>query len=167
MADFSLGGLLGGGGGLYDDLLTPQQQSQLSGRGLLAMAGAFADAGMPSRLPIPLGAALGKAAAAMGAGRDEAALSLLKAGMTVQELKALKQKMALNDQLTPYLQRLAAGGGLPGVGAAAPAGAAPAIPGDGATAPVTAAGADPGPGGGPTAAVPSITQYGMPPRQDL
>ena len=73
MADF-LGGLLSGGGGLYDDLLTPQQQSQLSSRGLLAMAGAFADAGMPSRLPIPLGAAIGKAAAAMGGGRDEAAL---------------------------------------------------------------------------------------------
>jgi hypothetical protein len=168
MADF-LGGLLsGGGGGLYDDLLTPQQQSQLSGRGLLAMAGAFADAGMPSRLPIPLGAAIGKAAAAMGTGRDQAALSLLKAGMTVQELKALQQKMKLNESLTPFLQRLAAGGGggvpTPTEPAETPASAAP-IP----AAPVASA-TDLPPGGvppgwpGPGAIILDAGGYGMPPR---
>src|SRR4249920_2963383 len=99
MADFSLGGLLGGGGGLYDDLLTPQQQGQLSSRGLLAMAGAFADAGMPSRLPIPLGAA-------MGTGRDQAALQVLQGQKLAQEVQSLKSQLAIRQQLMSQLPQL-------------------------------------------------------------
>ena len=79
--------LFGGGDSdpyaLYGDLFTPQQKAALQardqGQGLLRMAGAFAKAGMPSRLPVPMGAVLGSAAEALGTGSDENVQNAMRA----------------------------------------------------------------------------------------
>ena len=147
MADF-LGGLLSGGGGLYDDLLTPQQQSQLSSRGLLSMAGAFADAAMPSRVPVPLGAAIGKAAAAMSGGRDEAALKLLQGQKLSQEVQTMKATAAIQQQMIDDMRKLPLDalikaihgpGGLPTAGPSVTPGAVPTAPAPPTTSPLPAA----------------------------
>ena len=62
-------------GTLYGGLLAPEQKQALAYRGLLAAAGAFGQAAMPHDRPVPIGAALGTAAAAMGSAQDEAGLS--------------------------------------------------------------------------------------------
>lgn len=56
--------LFGGGGGdasLYGGMLTPEQQQAVRNQGLLSSAAALSAAGAPSRLPVPLGAAMGQA----------------------------------------------------------------------------------------------------------
>lgn len=136
--DGLLGGSSGGDVGLYDELLTEKQRAAIndpfSSRSLAMMAKAFADAAQPSLTPKGgLGAALGDAAYLMSAGRDEAAQTLLKAGLTAQQIAALKRQAALQQQVSPYLLRMlekmdvgSAGATTPGaVPSVAPA---PAVP---------------------------------------
>lgn len=99
--------LFGGDGSAddpYADILTPAQRNQMQVQGLLAMAGAFADAAMPSRLPIPFGAALGKAAAALGAGTDAGMTSALAGAYKAQQIRDLRAKAALQGKLNPIFQ---------------------------------------------------------------
>jgi hypothetical protein len=87
--------MFGGGasdpGALYGGLLSPDQNKALAYRGLLAAAGALGQAAMPSRLPVPTGAALGSAAGAMGQAQDTAALNAMRGtllGLQGRELNA-------------------------------------------------------------------------------
>jgi len=94
------GGMFGGTGGLYGDLLTPEMKQQMAFRGLMAAAGAFGQAAMPSRMPIPIGAALGSAASAMAGAQDQGLESALKVALTGGKLQELKSKIALQQALT-------------------------------------------------------------------
>src|SRR5262245_21175104 len=83
------GGLMGGGGGgampgllssgdtdaLMQRLIMRQLQLAMQ-PDFVKMAAAFAQAAMPSRYPIPIGAAIGQAAGALSAGDDGAAKAL-------------------------------------------------------------------------------------------
>ena len=132
-------GLLGPDVGLYDELLTEKQRNAIndpfSSRSLAAMSKAFADAARPSLTPGPgLGAALGNAAYMMSAGRDEAAQTLLKAGLTAQQIETLRRQAALQNKLVPLYERVlgnmgvgGAGGTTPGVSPSAVS-PAPAVP---------------------------------------
>lgn len=110
--------MFGGGasdpGALYGGLLTPQQNSALAYRGLLAAAGAFGQAAMPSRMPIPTGAALGSAAAAMGNAQDIAGQNAMKGGLLGLQGQQLKSDIAIRNALMPIAQQLMNGGGMGG-----------------------------------------------------
>jgi hypothetical protein len=70
---------------LYTGALTdPATRAQMAQRGLLAMAGSFADSAMPTRMPTPLGAVLGHAAAALGTSNDAVMAARLQAAQTLQ-----------------------------------------------------------------------------------
>src|SRR4249920_3502052 len=105
-----LDSIFGGGAGSaddpYADILTPAQRNQMQVNGLLAMAGAFADAGMPSRLPIPFGSALGKAAAALGTGQNEGMTAAIANAYKAQQVRDLRAKAALQGKLSPIFQDL-------------------------------------------------------------
>jgi hypothetical protein len=81
--DGGVSGLLGPGfdpAALYTgDLSSPATKAQFAQRGLLAMAGSFADSAMPTRVPTPFGAVLGHAAAALGTSEDAVMDARLKA----------------------------------------------------------------------------------------
>jgi hypothetical protein len=138
-------GLLSEDVGLYDDLLTAKQKTAIndpfSSRSLAAMSKAFADAARPSLTPGPgLGAALGNAAYMMSAGRDEAAQTLLKAGLTAQQIKDLQQTAQGKAALSQILQRMLAAQ-TPGTGGTTPGVVpplAPAAPAPAATPPPVA-----------------------------
>src|SRR4249920_2745416 len=83
----------GGGGGAddpYADILTPAQRNHMQAQGLLAMAGAFAAAGMPSRLPVPFGSALGSAAAALGTGQEAGMKTAIENALAAQKVRDLR-----------------------------------------------------------------------------
>lgn len=130
LADLFGGGMFGGGS-LYGDMLTPEQKSALAFRGLMAAAGALGQAAMPSRMPVPLGAALGQAAGAMAQGQDEGALAALRAALVGQQGQALKQKAEFQNRFMQDNEKLQAavaailGGGGPST--AGPVAAAPAV----------------------------------------
>lgn len=69
------GGLLSADPGqLYGNpnLQDPAVQQAIANRGLLAAVGSFGESAMPTRVPTPIGAVLGRAAGAMGTGEDAA-----------------------------------------------------------------------------------------------
>src|SRR5580765_1639133 len=110
-------GLLGGGGDTaadapYGGLLTKAQLSALQDRKWAALAGALAEAGMPSRMPIPIGSAIGKAAAAFGgSGPKKDALEQIA---IAQKVKQAQYEYGLKQKYAPILEKLLAqqlGGG--------------------------------------------------------
>src|SRR5580765_1924970 len=149
--------IFGGGGdttsgdaALYGGLLNQAQLAALNDRKWASLAGALPAAGMPSRLPIPLGSAIGQAAKAWSGAGDEGALKVLQiqklAAETtnLKELAALRKTMSAEDKplfdaITGALRSGA--GGVPGGGPLATTG--------GGGAPVT------GPGGGSTIPAPT------------
>ena len=82
-------------GALYNGLLTSDHNKALAYRGLLAAAGAFGQAAMPSRMPIPIGAAFGQAAAAMGNAQDTSALNAMRGSLLGLQGKELNAKIGL------------------------------------------------------------------------
>jgi hypothetical protein len=140
MAAGFLGGLLGGGGDdyydLYGDLLTDKQRAALRSRemtqGLLRMSGAFAEAAKPSLLPTGgIGSALGKGAAALAGGEDEA----LKGLATAEKIREARSTRALQEKLSPLLLRqLERKNGLP-PGSLGPATTGPLTTGPGSASP--------------------------------
>ena len=127
---------------IYGDIgLSEKQRSAIQGRGLLSMAGALADAAMPSRMPVPLGAAIGKAASALGGGQDQEVMTALKA-------QQLRQEQQILQQASPYVRWLVqqylgtsgpstaapGGGGIPTAAAPAASGGGGGIPTAGAPA---------------------------------
>jgi len=142
--------IFGGGGdttsgdaALYGGLLNQAQLAALNDRKWASLAGALAEAGMPSRLPIPIGSAIGQAAKAWSGAGDEGALKVLQiqklAAETtnLKELAELRKTMSAEDKplfdaITGALRSGA--GGVPGGGPLATTG--------GGGAPVA------GPGGG-------------------
>jgi hypothetical protein len=127
-------GLLGGGGDAgaddpYGGLLTKAQISAMQDRKWAALAGALAEAGMPSRMPIPIGSALGKAAAAFGgSGPEKDALEQIA---IAQKVKQAQYEYGLKQKYAPILEKLLAqqlGGGAKPLPVAAPASPAVATP---------------------------------------
>jgi len=149
--------LFGGGDSdpyaLYGDLFTPQQKAALQARdqsqGLLRMAGAFAKAGMPSRLPVPMGAVLGSAAEALGTGSDENVQNAMRAMLYGAQAKKLQtEQQFLKDFAASQPDFMKTVAGILATGAAAPTApiATPPTPPGGplaAPAPAAAAGAGP------------------------
>ena len=93
MADPSDTGILGLLGrwddpaALYTGALSdPATRQAIQGRGLLALAGSFADSAMPTRMPTPIGAVLGHAAAALGTNQDQLMEARLRAAQSQQAL---------------------------------------------------------------------------------
>jgi hypothetical protein len=146
--------IFGGGGdttsgdaALYGGLLNEAQLAALNDRKWASLAGALAEAGMPSRLPVPIGSAIGQAAKAWSGAGDEGALKVLQiqklAAETtnLKELAALRKTMSAEDKplfdaITGALRSGA--GGVPGAGplATTAVGGAPvAGPGGGSTIP--------------------------------
>src|SRR5215471_17755074 len=128
-ADPGTGGLLGS--------LDPDTRQQLGMYGLLAMAGAFGQAAMPSRMPVPIGAVLGAGAGAYGAAMQEGLKNLsamqlqraqtqeamARAGLTQAQIDAYRQDVT--DQPPPMYGPGGAGAGTgAGKGAGGGAGAA-------------------------------------------
>jgi hypothetical protein len=105
---------------LYGGALTdPATRAQMAQRGLLAMAGSFADSAMPTRMPTPFGAVLGHAAAAMGTSGGGHA-----GGLQAAQAQQAMANVGVLNQLGPAYQSLidagrnaaaAGGGGAPGV----------------------------------------------------
>lgn len=106
-------------GALYNGLLSPQQDKALAYRGLLAAAGALGQAAMPSRLPVPLGAALGQAAGAMGSAQDQAAMNAMRGNLLGLQGQQLAWRMRLGNQLLSSLNN---GGAVPSGPPGQPAG---------------------------------------------
>ena len=158
-------GLLGGGGGgaddPYADILTPAQRNHMQAQGLLAMAGALAQAGMPSRLPVPLGSALGSAAAALGTGQEAGMKTAIENALAAQKVRDLrttaefrKQFFGDQDKLYQAIQGVIGPGGTAAPASTRSAGATP--PAGTSAGPGTA----PGAGGGllsPDLSLPSDT----------
>ena len=146
--------LFGGGDSdpyaLYGDLFTPQQKAALQARdqsqGLLRMAGAFAKAGMPSRLPVPMGAVLGSAAEALGTGSDENVQNAMRAMLYGAQAKKLQtEQQFLKDFAASQPDFMKTVAGILATGAAVP----------------TAPAASPTPPGGPLAAPAAVTPGGL------
>lgn len=115
------GGMFGGSAGL-GDFLTPEMKQQMAFRGLMAAAGAFGQAAMPSRMPIPIGAALGQAGAAMADAQDKGLENALKTALTSGKLQELKSQIAARSAGMQGLDEIAKAMG--GLGApATPSGA--------------------------------------------
>lgn len=93
-------------GALYGGLLSPQQSQALGYRGLLAAAGALGQAAMPSRMPTPIGAALGSAAGAMGSAQDQGALNAMRGGLLGLQGQELRARLGLFNNLSNLSQRL-------------------------------------------------------------
>jgi muramidase (phage lysozyme) len=122
-----IGGLLSTNpGALYGDpnVQDPAVQQALANRGLLAAVGSFGESAMPTRMPTPLGAVLGRAAGAMGTGEDEA-IKARTLGMQGQlyGAQAAQQQVYANllrgvgDPNSPIMKLAAAfQGGVPLVG---------------------------------------------------
>ena len=141
----------GGGGGtgatdsLYAGLLTPEQLAALkqeqATKGLLAMAAAFGQAGMPSRLPVPTGAVLGQVAGAMGQADETSAIQkFFQVQKLAQETQNLKLLAAMRQQQPELVKKLMEAAAAWGAGGN-PAGTAPGAP---PVDPVAAAPVDPG-----------------------
>jgi muramidase (phage lysozyme) len=117
-------GIFGGdsGGGLYGGMLSQQQQQAMAYRGLMAAAGAFGQAAMPSRMPVPIGAALGSAAAAMGDAQDTALMNALRGNLVGLQGQELRAKIGLQSQLASEQppSMYAPVGGQPGGGQPSP-----------------------------------------------
>jgi hypothetical protein len=113
---------------LYTGALTdPATQQQMATRGLLAMAGSFADSAMPTRMPTPLGAVLGHAAAAAGASGDAVMTARLQAAQSEQaraQSQLIGQRVDLLKGMGGDFQELDRA-----LGNAAAGAPAPAIPG--------------------------------------
>jgi len=149
--------LFGGGDSdpyaLYGDLFTPQQKAALQardqGQGLLRMAGAFAKAGMPSRLPVPMGAVLGSAAEALGTGSDENVQNAMRAMLYGAQAKKLQtEQQFLKDFAASQPDFMKTVADILGTGAAAPTAPTatpPATPTGPLAAPAPAAAAGTGP----------------------
>jgi soluble lytic murein transglycosylase-like protein len=121
------------GGALSD----PATQAQMGQRGLLAMAGSFADSAMPTRMPTPLGAVLGHAAAALGTSGDAVMAARLQAAQAQQasaQSQLVQQRVGLLGSLPTDLQNYYAPEGSGG-GAATP-GPAPATAGGATGGPI-------------------------------
>jgi len=102
---------------LYGGLLSPKQNSALSYQGLLAAAGALGQAAMPSRMPVPLGAALGMAAGAMGQGQQSAAENALKGSLVGLQGQHLNYEMGMGQNILNAINNgfgSSAGGQSPG-----------------------------------------------------
>lgn len=96
---------------LYAGLLTPEQiaavKREQAQKGLLAMAAAFGQAGMPSRLPVPTGAVLGQVAGAMGQVDDTSTLQkYFQVQKLAQETQNLKLLAAMRQQQPDLINRL-------------------------------------------------------------
>lgn len=115
-------------GALYGNLLSQQQRQALAYRGLLAAAGALGQAAMPSRMPVPLGAALGSAAGALGSAQDQGALNAMRGNLLGLQGQQLAWRMGLGNQFLHSLQQMGQGGGQGGFMPTAPAGTPP-VPG--------------------------------------
>jgi hypothetical protein len=104
MADDGILGLLGrmnDPAALYGGALSDERTKQaMAGRGLLAMAGSFADSAMPTRMPTPFGAVLGHAAAAGGASEDTIMESRLRNAQAQQAMA----NVGLLNQMGPAYQ---------------------------------------------------------------
>jgi hypothetical protein len=116
-----LDGLLGGGGSsldIYGDLFTDAQKEALRSQQLTntlaKLSQGFAQAAMPSRMPIPFGAALGQAAAAAAGGQDEASERMIKAMQVAEQVRQSRQEREILQKYgLPMAQRIAAGLGVP------------------------------------------------------
>lgn len=122
------GGMFGGdAASMYGDLLTPEMKQQMAFRGLMAAAGALGQAAMPSRMPVPIGAALGQAAGAMSDAQDKGLESALKALLTRGKLQELQSNLDYDKAALANMGQqppmFAPGGAATGQGAALPAGA--------------------------------------------
>ncbi len=121
------GGLIGAaGGGLGNtdalmEALIRRQLEQSMRPDFSKMAAAFAQAAMPSRYPIPMGAALGMAAGAMSAGDTDGTKALQSLKM-LQELQLAKRKAG-------WIDKFLADEGTGGTGQAIRAALAPSLPG--------------------------------------
>jgi muramidase (phage lysozyme) len=144
------GGMFGGdpagGLGALGDLLTPAMKQQLAARSLAAMAGAFGAAAMPSRMPIPIGAALGQAAGAMSDAQDKGLESALKLLTTQAKLAEIKSTIAGNKEMSDLAARA------PSLGFTQPS----TVPGQPGPVPLQTGTGD-GTGGGSQPAVSSMT----------
>jgi hypothetical protein len=140
-ADDGILGLLGrmdDPAALYEGALTdPATRQAMAGRGLLAMAGSFADSAMPTRMPTPFGAVLGHAASAAGTSDDATMAARLQAAQGKQALgiAALTQNKAdLIKTIGPdqaAFDRMDSGGG---IASAPPPGSVPGTLGSPAAA---------------------------------
>ena len=121
-------------------LLNQAQLAALNDRKWASLAGALAEAGMPSRLPIPIGSAIGQAAKAWSGAGDEGALKVLQIQKLAAEAGSLQElakiRKAMPDYMKGIFDKVTAynAGGMPGGG--------PLATTVGGGAPVT------GPGGG-------------------
>src|SRR5438552_13427365 len=100
-------------GGLYGDMLTPQQKQALAYRGLLGAAASFGQSAMPSRMPVPIGAVLGQAAGAMGESQDAAAKNAMQAqlqGLQGQNLRSQMQTRQRLEAVLPQVIQMLSGG---------------------------------------------------------
>lgn len=125
---------------LYGGLLSPQQNRAIAYRGLLGAAGALGQAAMPSRMPIPIGAALGTAAGAMGQAQNEAGTEALKGGLLGLQGEGLQFQLGLKQALLNMMQ--GNGGTSPNIPTPGPTGitGSPTATAPGAAAPTTGAG---------------------------
>src|SRR5688500_5358410 len=105
--------LFGGGafGGLYGDLLTPQQQQALAQRSLLGFLGGMQKSGaldytapfISGKVPAGFAAGLAGGMAGMGEAQDQGAITALKAAQISQQGQQLKSEMAIKQALMKAL----------------------------------------------------------------
>lgn len=128
--------LFGGGGdqsGLYGDLLTPQQKSAITQRGLLGFLGGMQKSGaldytapfLSGKVPAGFAAGLAGGAAGMGEAQDAAGLNAMRGGLLGlqgKQLAANLEQMKQEQEIAKGLLGGAQGGGM----AAAPSTAGPA-----------------------------------------
>jgi len=113
-------GLLSGSGNIDYNKLLQQELANADNAKWGALAGALADAGMPSRLPIPIGSAIGKAAAAFSGGDNNSLLKILQIQKLATETQSLKELSELRKSLPAdmkgLLDDIVKVGGAPGAG---------------------------------------------------
>src|SRR3954468_11742637 len=139
-------GLLSGTGSIDYNKLMQQELANADNAKWAALAGALAEAGMPSRLPVPIGSAIGKAAAAFGGGENNSLLKILQIQKLANETQSLKELSELRKSLPADMRGLMDDiikvGGAPGAGQ-------PGTPsGGGGGGGASGAGASPTGGGG-------------------
>src|SRR3954469_13350571 len=113
-------GLLSGGGNIDYNKLLQQELANADNAKWAALSGALAEAGMPSRLPIPIGSAIGKAAAAFGGGENNSLLKILQIQKLATETQSLKElselRKKLSDDDKPFMDLLIKYNAVPGAG---------------------------------------------------
>ena len=113
-------GLLSGSGNIDYNKLLQQELANADNAKWGALAGALADAGMPSRMPIPIGSAIGKAAAAFSGGDNNSLLKILQIQKLATETQSLKELSELRKSLPAdmkgLLDDIVKVGGAPGAG---------------------------------------------------